>query len=71
MQDRYVKPPLSQERKGSFTTVSEIPVEAVYTPAHLHREEGRHGLELPGVYPFLRGVHATGYRGRLWTMRMF
>ena len=71
VRDRGVKPPRSQERKESFSTVSEIPLEAVYTPAHLPREEGRHGLELPGVYPFLRGVHATGYRGRLWTMRMF
>ena len=45
-----------------FTTVSGRPVRAVYGP-----EDGL----FPGDYPFTRGVHASMYRSRLWTMRMF
>ncbi|GLC27323.1 acyl-CoA mutase large subunit family protein [Roseisolibacter agri] len=33
--------------------------------------EGRVDLEVPGKYPFTRGIHPTGYRGKLWTMRQF
>ena len=59
------------ERKKQFTTVSGIPVERTYTQEHLDspgKERVRSG---PGEYPFDRGVHANGYRSRLWTMRMF
>ena len=59
------------ERKVSFKTLSNIPVEQVYTPDHLRKVDYLRDIGLPGQYPFLRGVHATGYRGRLWTMRMF
>ena len=61
----------SSERKASFSTPSGIEVERVYTPAHLEGWDHQGDAGLPGEYPFLRGVHATGYRGRLWTMRMF
>ena len=59
------------QRKASFKTLSEIPVEGVYTPSHLKDVDHLGDIGLPGQYPYLRGVHATGYRGRLWTMRMF
>jgi len=59
------------ERKERFTTVSGIPVERVYTPEHLPGFNHDQHLGQPGKYPFTRGVHATGYRGRLWTMREF
>ena len=59
------------QRKASFKTLSEIPVEGVYTPSHLKDVDYLRDMGLPGQYPYLRGVHATGYRGRLWTMRMF
>lgn len=59
------------ERKERFTTLSEIPVKRVYTPSHIRDIDYLGDLALPGEYPFTRGVHATGYRGRLWTMRMF
>lgn len=56
------------ERQDSFTTVSGIPLKVVYTeedrPAK--REE-----ELPGLFPFTRGIHPTMYRSRLWTMRQY
>ena len=63
--------PDSPERKVGFTTVSGIPVERVYTPLDRDQLEDGDVLTLPGEYPFLRGIHASGYRGRLWTMRMF
>ena len=59
------------ERKERFATVSGIPVERAYTADSREREREPDEPDVPGSYPFLRGVHATGYRGRLWTMRMF
>ena len=58
------KRPLS-ERKKSFKTSSGIPVKPVYSP------EDSGDVGFPGEHPYLRGIHPTGYRGRLWTMRMF
>ncbi len=49
-----------------FTTVSGREVEPVYT-----RLDAAAADELPGEYPFTRGIHPTGYRGKLWTMRQF
>ncbi len=59
------------ERQEEFTTLSDIPVRRVYTPADLKGFEYFEKLGMPGEYPFTRGVHATMYRARLWTMRMF
>ncbi|MCL0069309.1 methylmalonyl-CoA mutase family protein [Dehalococcoidia bacterium] len=59
------------ERRGNFTTASGLPVERVYTADQIADPNYQAGLGLPGEYPYLRGVHRTGYRGRLWTMRMF
>ena len=41
--------------------------ERLNTPEDIHESE----LELPGKFPYTRGIHATGYRGRLWTMRQY
>ena len=60
-----------QERKERFTTPSGLVIEPVYTPHHIEGLDYDRDLSLPGQYPFVRGVHPTGYRGRLWTMRMF
>lgn len=49
-------------RRPSFATMSGIEVDPVYGPP-----DG----EFPGVYPYTRGIHASMYRTRLWTMRMF
>lgn len=59
------------ERKSSFTTMSGAPVHRLYTPASVVDLNYDRDLGLPGRYPFTRGVHPTGYRGKLWTMRMF
>ncbi|PYO76347.1 MAG: methylmalonyl-CoA mutase [Gemmatimonadetes bacterium] len=49
---------------------SEKELQPVYTPLDA-AETSAQALGMPGVYPYTRGVHATGYRGRLWTMRQF
>ncbi|PKB78946.1 MAG: methylmalonyl-CoA mutase [SAR202 cluster bacterium Io17-Chloro-G9] len=59
------------QRRPSFDTPSQIPVETTYTPEDLAETEYLKDLGLPGEFPYLRGIHATGYRERLWTMRMF
>jgi methylmalonyl-CoA mutase N-terminal domain/subunit len=59
------------QRKPAFKTPSQIPLEPLYTPAHLAQTDYLADIGFPGGYPYLRGVHPTGYRGRLWTMRMF
>ena len=46
-------------------------METVYTPGNLEDVDYLRDVGLPGEFPYTRGVHATGYRGRLWTMRMF
>jgi methylmalonyl-CoA mutase, N-terminal domain len=56
------------QREALFTTLSGEPVAPLYTAADLP-DEGRIGL--PGEFPFTRGVYASMYRGRLWTMRQF
>ena len=59
------------ERKPIFQTMAGLPVERVYTPAHLEGWRHDEKLGMPGAFPFTRGVYPTMYRGRLWTMRMF
>lgn len=56
------------ERKKSFEGVSLEPVERLYTEADT---ETLDEIGFPGEYPYKRGIHPTGYRGRLWTMRQF
>ncbi|MBN2385513.1 MAG: methylmalonyl-CoA mutase family protein [Anaerolineales bacterium] len=59
------------ERQSRFITTSSAGIERLYTPLDLPDFDYLHDLGLPGEYPYTRGVHATGYRGRVWTMRMF
>ena len=59
------------ERKPRFSTLSDIPVDALYTAEDLPDFDPARDLGLPGQYPYTRGVHPTMYRGRLWTMRQF
>ncbi len=57
-----------------FTTISGVPVERLYTPADLPADWNEHAEKYighPGQAPYTRGIHATGYRGKLWTMRQF
>src|SRR5215203_4575130 len=54
-------------------TMSGIPLKPVYTPEDLTSRGWSYekSLGAPGEYPFTRGPHATMYRGKPWTMRMF
>src|SRR5580698_8260300 len=52
-------------------TSSHIPVNPLYTPADLKGSDYESEVGYPGEYPFTRGVQATMYRGRLWTMRQY
>lgn len=61
----------SPERKEAFTTVSGRAVREMYTPADIKGFDYTNKLGFPGKYPYTRGVQASMYRGRLWTMRMF
>ena len=61
----------SRERKSEFRNHSGMLIKRVYTPEDIKNLDYMRDLGFPGEYPFLRGVHATMYRGRLWTMRMF
>jgi methylmalonyl-CoA mutase N-terminal domain/subunit len=59
------------ERLQAFTTVSDVPIERLYTAEDLEGWDASENLGFPGGPPFTRGVHPTMYRGRLWTMRQF
>jgi methylmalonyl-CoA mutase N-terminal domain/subunit len=59
------------ERRDEFITASSRPVKRLYTPADMAGLDYEADLSLPGRYPYTRGVQPTGYRGKLWTMRMF
>lgn len=59
------------ERKDRFVTQSSVPINRLYTPADVPDHDYDRDLGNPGAYPFTRGIHATGHRGRQWTMRMF
>jgi len=59
------------ERDAAFMTTSSEPIERLYTPLDLAEAAYLRDIAHPGEYPFTRGIHPTGYRGKLWTMRMF
>jgi methylmalonyl-CoA mutase, N-terminal domain len=61
----------SMERSAAFVTTSEIPVADIYTQADIPGFDPAVELGLPGEYPFTRGVQATMYRSRFWTMRQY
>ena len=61
----------ASQRKPWYRTPSRIPIQQAYTPLDLEGTDYLQDTGLPGEYPYLRGVHPSGYRGRLWTMRMF
>ena len=61
----------SPERAVPFTTVSGRPIERLYTADDLATLDYSRDLNHPGAFPYTRGIHPTGYRGKLWTMRQF
>jgi len=60
---------LEQERH--FSTISDLDIKPIYTPDDIRELDFETGIGYPGDYPFTRGCQATGYRGRVWTFRMF
>jgi methylmalonyl-CoA mutase N-terminal domain/subunit len=75
--DRWEKRTLAKtlerfsERPEGFATVSGMPIERLYTPVDIESLDYPKDLGFPGEFPFTRGIHSTGYRGRLWTMRQY
>ena len=58
-------------RKPSFTNISGSPVEELYTAGRRSGTGYLHDEGFPGQYPYTRGIHASQYRGRPWTIRQF
>jgi methylmalonyl-CoA mutase, N-terminal domain len=59
------------ERKKRFESVSLEEVNRLYSPADLEDTDFMTDISFPGEFPYTRGIHPTGYRGKLWTMRQF
>jgi methylmalonyl-CoA mutase, N-terminal domain len=59
------------ERKATFRTVSLDEVNRLYAPADIAQIDTENDIGSPGEFPYTRGIHASGYRGKLWTMRQF
>jgi methylmalonyl-CoA mutase N-terminal domain/subunit len=59
------------EAKTRFETVSLEEVDRLYTPADITQVDFSQDISFPGEFPYTRGIHPTGYRGKMWTMRQF
>jgi methylmalonyl-CoA mutase, N-terminal domain len=59
------------ERATAFTTISGRPIERLYSEDDLTSGDMAAAATPAGTFPYLRGIHASGYRGKLWTMRQF
>ncbi|MEZ4704963.1 MAG: methylmalonyl-CoA mutase family protein [Bdellovibrionota bacterium] len=72
-EQEVLAPALSKkpEREQEFSTISNHPIERLYTPADVEGLDYQRDLGMPGEYPYTRGIHPTMYRGKLWTMRQF
>lgn len=61
----------SKEAGIKYTTVSGEPINPLYTPDDIADQDFMRDINFPGEYPYTRGIHADGYRGKIWTMRQF
>ena len=71
---REVHDPIVAKRgpwKKDFTTVSSMEVNSLATPLDVANLDFERDLAFPGEFPYTRGIHPSGYRGKLWTMRQF
>src|SRR4030043_444216 len=59
------------EKGKRFSTISDLPIKPLYTAENSKEMEFARDISFPGAYPFTRGCQPTGYRGRVWTLRMF
>lgn len=63
--------PNGKTRDELYTTVSGTPINMLYTPLDVEGIDPNVDIGFPGEFPYTRGIHPTGYRGKLWTMRQF
>lgn len=72
-QDKTLDPFLKKapERLEKFTTISDEPIERLYTSEDVGDFSEEKDLGYPGTFPYTRGVYPTMHRGRFWTMRQF
>src|SRR6195952_3362177 len=68
-QARYDRAVGARKAERDYTTLSGEPVEPVYGPTGA--DAGMERIGWPGEFPYTRGIHATGYRGKPWTIRQF
>ncbi|MGH9842962.1 MAG: acyl-CoA mutase large subunit family protein [Blastocatellia bacterium] len=70
---RHLEPALRKmpESQSEFSTVSLKPINRLYTPRDLEGTDFERDINFPGAPPYTRGIHPTGYRAKLWTMRQF
>jgi methylmalonyl-CoA mutase N-terminal domain/subunit len=61
----------ARKRDADFTTLSGVEVDPVYGPPAGTAYDGFERIGWPGEFPFTRGLHATGFRGKPWTIRQF
>ena len=61
----------SVSEKKRFSTTSDLVIDPLYTPEDIKDLDFAASIGYPGLYPFTRGCQATGYRGKVWTFRMF
>ena len=77
--DEYLKRKKEYEEKVNkfpntgmrFTTVSGDDVKVLYGPEDIEQINYLSETGFPGEYPYTRGIHSNGYRGKIWTMRQF
>lgn len=60
-----------RQREVKFTTVSGALIKPLYAPEDVQDLDFSRDIGYPGEFPYTRGIHSSGYRGRLWTMRQF
>jgi methylmalonyl-CoA mutase N-terminal domain/subunit len=72
-EEKTLQPVLDKkpERKAKFEGVSLEPVDRLYTSVDTEGITAKEDIGFPGEFPYTRGIHPTGYRGKLWTMRQF
>ena len=69
--EEEVPPGPHGERQSRFVTVSLEEINRLYSPADTANIDFETDVAEPGVFPYTRGIHASGYRGKVWTMRQF
>ena len=67
----FIKSAPDLAAKKRLSTVSDLLVNPIYTPEDIRDLDFNRDIGYPGFFPFTRGCQATGYRGQVWTLRMF